>query len=227
MTSERKSAPGDRGAADVTVHLVRHGQSEWNRIGRIQGQTPHVPLTELGHAQARAAAAALVGRGVGAVHSSDQVRAWQTADVVARAVGLEARSSAALRERNLGRLQGRICPGMREQDFGPFTGTLPVATDGPPGTDPLAGAEPLDDVYRRVGGLLATLVADPAGPAIAVVSHGIAIRMCVAWLCGLVPDDRFPLATANGSITTVQLVGGVATRIFTERPSVPGPPVPH
>ena len=40
----------------LTLLLVRHGQSEWNAEGRMQGQTAHVPLTELGHAQAAAAA---------------------------------------------------------------------------------------------------------------------------------------------------------------------------
>ena len=37
-------------ARPLTLLLVRHGQSEWNAAGLMQGQTPHVPLTDLGHA---------------------------------------------------------------------------------------------------------------------------------------------------------------------------------
>ena len=41
----------------LTLLLVRHGQSEWNALGLMQGQTADIPLTELGHAQAATAAA--------------------------------------------------------------------------------------------------------------------------------------------------------------------------
>jgi broad specificity phosphatase PhoE len=64
---------------DLTLLLVRHGQTEWNATGRMQGQTAHVPLTGLGHAQSAAAAGRLVGSGVGALVSSDLSRAPQTA----------------------------------------------------------------------------------------------------------------------------------------------------
>ena len=53
-------------ARPLTLLLVRHGQSEWNAAGLLQGQTAHVPLTELGHAQAAAAARELVAPGPGA-----------------------------------------------------------------------------------------------------------------------------------------------------------------
>ena len=47
--------------AVTTLHLVRHGQSEWNLTRRLQGQTDAVPLTQLGAEQARTAARALAG----------------------------------------------------------------------------------------------------------------------------------------------------------------------
>ena len=43
-------------ARPLTLLLVRHGQTEWNALGLMQGQTAHIPLTDLGHAQASAAA---------------------------------------------------------------------------------------------------------------------------------------------------------------------------
>jgi hypothetical protein len=43
-------------ARPLTLLLVRHGQTEWNARGLMQGQTADIPLTDLGHAQASAAA---------------------------------------------------------------------------------------------------------------------------------------------------------------------------
>lgn len=56
--------------ASFDIHLVRHGQSTWNAVRRIQGQTAHVPLTALGEQQARRAASQLADCGARAVFSS-------------------------------------------------------------------------------------------------------------------------------------------------------------
>src|SRR4051794_23005095 len=98
-------------AAALTLLLVRHGQSEWNAAGLMQGQTPHVPLTSLGHRQAAAAADALAalagaGAGPGALLSSDLLRAVQTAEHCAAATGLPVITTAALREQGYGVLEG-------------------------------------------------------------------------------------------------------------------------
>src|SRR5215218_5335057 len=78
----------------------------------MQGQTPHVPLTELGHRQAAAAAGELAeltrdGAGPGALLSSDLRRAVQTAEHCAGATGLPVRTTPALREQGYGVLEGR------------------------------------------------------------------------------------------------------------------------
>jgi len=84
--------------------LVRHGQSEWNAVGRWQGQADP-PLTDLGRAQARAAAR-VVG-GVDAGFSSDLQRARETADIVAASIGVgPVIEDAGLRERDAGAWSG-------------------------------------------------------------------------------------------------------------------------
>jgi broad specificity phosphatase PhoE len=84
--------------------LVRHGQSEWNAVGRWQGQADP-PLTDLGRAQARAAARAIGG--VDAVFASDLQRARETADVISEWLGV-----------------GPVItdPGLRERDAGEWSG---------------------------------------------------------------------------------------------------------
>lgn len=81
---------------------LRHGQSTWNAAGRLQGHTPHPPLTELGLDQAEAAAAHALDLGIEHVVSSPAVRARQTAQVVAQALGLPVHLDPRLVEQGYG-----------------------------------------------------------------------------------------------------------------------------
>lgn len=70
------------------IGWLRHGQSTWNAAERLQYGDPTPPLTELGRAQARAAAGALGGTTFRTVISSPARRAVQTARIVSPALGL-------------------------------------------------------------------------------------------------------------------------------------------
>jgi broad specificity phosphatase PhoE len=84
--------------------LVRHGQSEWNAVGRWQGQADP-PLTELGRAQARHAAVHLPDFDL--LASSTLVRAATTADEIADVVGMsDIVRDADLVERDAGGFSG-------------------------------------------------------------------------------------------------------------------------
>lgn len=80
---------------------VRHGQSTWNVVDRMQGHTDHPPLTELGRKQAAKAAENLATLGVTRVLSSPAVRARETADIIADRLGLEATVEPLLLELGL------------------------------------------------------------------------------------------------------------------------------
>lgn len=80
---------------------VRHGQSTWNVVDRMQGQAVHPPLTELGRQQADKAATALLDLGVTAILTSPAVRARETADIMASRLGLEPTVEPLLVERGL------------------------------------------------------------------------------------------------------------------------------
>lgn len=91
---------------------VRHGQSTWNVIDRMQGHELSPPLTELGREQAALTAGLLEGRGVVRILSSPAVRARQTADIIAERLGLEVVEEPLLLEKGLDEdkasVQGRI-----------------------------------------------------------------------------------------------------------------------
>lgn len=80
---------------------VRHGQSTWNAMDRMQGHELSPPLTELGREQAAWAAQALTDRSVVRILSSPAVRARQTADVIADQLGLEVIEEPLLLEKGL------------------------------------------------------------------------------------------------------------------------------
>ena len=71
------------------IFWVRHGQSTWNAIDRMQGHELSPPLTDLGRAQSAQAAEALVGRGVVHLLSSPATRALETAAVIGERLGLD------------------------------------------------------------------------------------------------------------------------------------------
>lgn len=87
------------------ICLIRHGETDWNAIKRIQGQTD-IPLNETGHAQALAMAFNAGHYDFGAVYSSDLCRACATAEMVATRRGLEIKKMPQLRERHYGIFQG-------------------------------------------------------------------------------------------------------------------------
>jgi probable phosphoglycerate mutase len=187
-------------AAPLTLLLVRHGQSEWNAAGILQGQTAHVPLTELGHQQAAQAAAGLAGLlraglGPGALLASDLVRAVQTAEHCAVATGLAVRTTPALREQGYGVLEGR--PSRDLWDVVDWT-------------DPhwsAEGGESLAQLHGRVAAFLAQLRADPPAPVVALVTHGDTIRAAQAVAAGLGPVGMPAITPPNGSVTELELAG--------------------
>ena len=70
------------------VIIWRHGRTEWNLAGRVQGQTD-VPLDEVGREQARSAAARLASLQPTRIVTSDLSRARDTADELGRLAGVE------------------------------------------------------------------------------------------------------------------------------------------
>lgn len=83
------------------IFWVRHGQSTWNAIDRMQGHELSPPLTDLGRAQSVQAADALVDRGVVHLLSSPATRALETAAVIGERLGLDVVTEPLLLEKGL------------------------------------------------------------------------------------------------------------------------------
>ncbi len=148
------------------LFLVRHAESEWNAIGRWQGQADPV-LSPRGRAEARAAAAALAGT-VARVVSSDLRRAAETADLIAAELELgPVERDPALREIDIGKWSGLTTQEIEDR----WPGALGRWREG--GTVDNGGEDRA--VFReRILSAVGSHAARDGGPVL-VVTHGAAI----------------------------------------------------
>lgn len=151
--------------------FIRHGETDWNRQQRFQGQID-VPLNATGHAQAARLAARLAREPHDALYSSDLQRARETAAPVAAAWGLPVAPLPALREQSFGILEGlevaavpTLHPLLWEQWL------------EHPADFALPGGESLRRFSERVMGGVRELAARHAGRQVAVVTHGGVLDM--------------------------------------------------
>ena len=97
-----------------TVLLWRHGQTDYNASGKLQGQVD-IALNEIGRAQAVAAAEVLMRVEPARIVSSDLSRAHATAQTLAERVGVPVHLDERLRERGFGQWEGLTHPEIAEQ----------------------------------------------------------------------------------------------------------------
>ena len=173
-------APWVPGSAARRVVFWRHGRTEWNRVGRFQGQQD-IALDPSGVRQAADAAAVLRFLDPVAIVSSDLGRARATAQALAERTGLAVAEDKRLRETFAGTWEGQTFAQIGEQDA-----PLLAAWSAGVGTVRAGGGETRIDVGQRVAEAVTEAVsAVPAGGTLVAVSHGGAIRAGICALLGL------------------------------------------
>lgn len=177
------------------VTLLRHGQTEYNAEGRMQGHLD-TRLTEEGRAQAAAAAPLLAELPFDRVVTSDLTRAHDTATVVAAAVGLPLSADKRLRETHLGEWQGRTVAEIEHKDPGAIAAWRSDPRWAPPG-----GESRVDVVVRSlpvVEELDLAYADDPGERSVLLVAHGGMIAGMVCGLLGL-PEPTWPVIGGMGN----------------------------
>lgn len=156
------------------VLLVRHGQSEWNAVGRWQGQADP-PLTDVGRDQARAAARSLGA--LDAIFASDLQRAAETAAIISAELGVgPVVIDPDLRERDAGEWSGLTRAEVEARYPGYLTdvGDKHAAFAGAGGPKRPPGWERDEAVLERARRALARIhEAVPAGDVLAVTHGGL------------------------------------------------------
>ncbi|PZP39095.1 MAG: histidine phosphatase family protein [Pseudomonas fluorescens] len=119
--------------------LARHGQTDWNVEGRIQGHTD-TPLNATGWQQARDLAQRLESHGVTLIVTSPLKRALYTAEVVSQHLGVSCCIDPDLKERSFGSFEGRLRSEIeREQNLAP--GSSMTYMDFPPDAETASALE--------------------------------------------------------------------------------------
>jgi broad specificity phosphatase PhoE len=166
----------------TNFYFVRHGETDWNLAGRIQGATD-IPLNNTGRAQARSTGEKMQGRKWDAIVTSPLSRARETAEIISALLGLgEPRAVEGVVERNYGEAEG-------------MSGAEVEASY--PGKMHVPGRESREEVQHRVLEAIHQLAADYRGKNVIVVCHGGVIRSVLNSTDG---SAFFGERIANGSV---------------------------
>ena len=191
--------PGD---ARTQVVLVRHGETEWNRVERFRGRID-IDLNERGQRQARAAARRLSGWQIKAVYSSPLKRALLTAQPIAEAYGLDV----------------TVLEGINDVDYGAWAGLSPEEAADRHATlfetwvhDPLRmefpQGESIKQVRDRAWAAFEAVCAAHAGESIILVSHVVVNRVLICAALGLVKDSFWSIGQDNAAFSVLESGGG-------------------
>lgn len=192
----------------TTIHLGRHGETDWNRERRWQGHLDP-PLNALGREQARALAEAFADVPIAAVYSSDLRRALETAEIVAGRLKLAVHTDASLRELDVGDWSGQTLAELRARYPAPVERW---EQSGEPGWK---GGESHEDMAARVLQAIRAVAAAHEGEEVLVVSHGGPMRALKAVAAGVdYPRDRRSVPRSdNCEVLAIAVEDGTIRRL--------------
>jgi len=184
--------------------LVRHGETDWNRQGRFQGQID-IPLNANGQRQAEAAGRALASVHIDRAYTSSMARPRQTAEAILRShPGVPLTSSRGLVEIGHGLWEGQL-----EAEIAAGWPELLSAWKQAPQTVQMPEGENLQQVWdrslqawQRIAGTLAS------GETALVVAHDAVNKTILCALLGLTPADIWMVKQGNGGITVIDYPQG-------------------
>ena len=185
--------------------LIRHGETDWNRELRFQGQVD-VPLNAVGHEQARRVGLRLAAEPVHLLVSSDLQRAQQTARPVAQhslhALPLDPVLDAALREQNFGLVDGMSVPDIKARHPDEWAQWVQFDADYA-----FAGGESTRQFHARVIAAVRAMAERYREQTLAVVTHGGVLDMIYRAALDLPLSGPRQSAIPNAGLNRVRLHG--------------------
>jgi broad specificity phosphatase PhoE len=185
------------------IILVRHGQTEWNRVERFRGRAD-VPLNDTGLAQAE-----LTGQRIAAewrpmaVYSSPLTRAVKTAEIIARHFILSVQVHHELTDIDYGQWQGLTPDEVRER--------WPQISDewyNKPASAHIPGGETLEQLRSRALVVIDELVRRHKNQTIVVVGHTVINRIILLGMLGQSNDRFWRLRQDTCAINCFEADGG-------------------
>ncbi|WP_313814643.1 histidine phosphatase family protein [Glutamicibacter sp.] len=185
---------------DTALALVRHGQTDWNLVGRLQGRTD-IELNETGRNQARRLGRYLRGKEWDLILASPLGRAQETAALIAEQAGMSTGPAVPeLIERGFGSLEGRIMSEVSDEEAALVNHEL----------------ETHPAILDRALPALLELAQQYAGQRVMIVSHGATMRTVRDALAG----ERLQKSVENGEILEIDLQ--LLSELHQQRQQAPG-----
>jgi 2,3-bisphosphoglycerate-dependent phosphoglycerate mutase len=191
--------------AQLTVYVVRHGQTEWNKEGRIQGSTDN-PLNSTGREQAGATARALADVKLDAVYTSSHKRARETAATFEGRAPITAMDE--MRERSYGKFEGSS--EKDQANVADWNKRRFVWTDD------MDGGESLENQSKRAEAAIAKIrERHQKGGTVLLVGHGGINPLMICNLLGL-PAAEFAktISQGNDEVYRIEIPKAGATSIW-------------
>jgi len=183
----------------IRWNMVRHGRTEFNRDGRVQGHS-QTELDEEGLSQARKLRDRLAGETFVGAWSSDLVRAQQMAQTILGNHHIVAASSPELREFSYGRWEGMTVPEIREKFDDDFSRIMSGDHDFAP-----PDGESVTQLLERTGHFVQQIKAQVSEGNVLVVCHGGSLRGLVVRLMGLPAATFWSLKVDLASLSVVEV----------------------
>ncbi len=178
--------------------LIRHGENDFVKTGKLPGQSPGIHLNERGQKQAQALAEALTQVPIKAIYSSPLERAMESAQPIATSHKLQITQEPRLMDANVGHWQGKSLKVLRLTNAWKVVQHSPSRFAFPEG-------ESFIDVQTRIADSLESIVKKHNKPKdiIVVVFHADPIKLAVSHFLGLPLDHFQRLSCDTGSLSAL------------------------
>ena len=198
--------------------IVRHGETEWNARGRIQGHTD-IGLSEKGAEQARSLGRRLSGLNIDVAYSSDLKRTSETAKLALGERDVALNETPLLREYHKGEFEGMTLSEIKSQFPGEYPRYLKKDLDYAP-----KGGESTRVVSERMSKIINEIKSDHLDETVLVVSHGGVLRAAMVSLLGMPLEGNWSFVFGNCGLTTVDtFADNVVLRHFNDTSHLNGP----
>jgi broad specificity phosphatase PhoE len=183
----------------TSLHLVRHGETDWNVQGRWQGQAD-VALNDRGRAQARQSAEKLASLSLAAIYSSDLVRAAETACLIAQVNPAPLILEPRLREIHQGEWQGQLVQEIQARHVSAYQQGShdPLQLAAPGGETPW-------QVRQRALAAVNDLVERYPQGNVVVVSHGFTLAVLITHFNRIPFEQVWEQIPGNGEIIVLEV----------------------
>ena len=182
-----------------TIYIVRHGQTEWNLLGKTQGHG-NSDLTPKGIEQAELLADSMTKYPIDYIYSSDLGRAYQTAEIIGNKLNIEVEKTEALREMNFGTWEGRIIKDIIEEDP-----ELYKMWRNEPHLAKIPQGETLSQIKERTDAFIKEINEKYDGKHIVLVSHSLCARIMLLSFLDSDVKNIYRINQANTALNIIEL----------------------